>query len=96
MNFNSSNKTGASIALRWGIPTQPKCQKNITGYNITFGTFGGLLQGRFWENKNETNVSVTLSDLIPGKEYMIVIIVNYNDNGTTIKRPRFIKSGIGM
>jgi len=72
------------------------CQRHITGYNITFGTIGGLLQERFWENENRTTVNVTLSDLIPDREYMIVIIVSYSDNGTTIKRPRFIKSGIGM
>jgi len=82
--------------LKWNIPRQPVCQRHITGYNITFGTIGGLLQERFWENKNETNVSVTLSDLIPDREYMIVIVVNYNDNGRTIKCPRYIKSGIGM
>lgn len=95
-NFKASNKIATSIMLTWNIPNRPQCQKNITGYNITFGTIGEVLRNTFWENENKINITGILSDLIPDRQYMIVIIVNYNNNEKTIKRPRIRKSGIGM
>lgn len=91
-DFTESNETEASIELTWVIP--PECRRIINGYNLTFGTIGGSLESEFIEvKKNLTLMNHTLENLMPGREYLIIITVNYNNNSVTIKRPKCIMSG---
>lgn len=95
-----SNETGASIKLTWSIPGwNTKCENKIKGYNITYGTIGGLLKSTFVkvEDKNQTKIEHPLNNLIPETQYLIVITVNYaNDSIATFKRPIYQTSGRGM
>lgn len=69
----------------------------INGYNLTFGTIGGSLESKFIKvNRSLTMMDYTLENLMPGREYLIMITVNYSNNSVTMKRPICAMSGRGM
>ena len=97
--FKATNETEA-IKLTWNVPIENEnedCKDMITGYNITYGTIGRPLESTFikW-NKNQTKqITVVLENLIPERQYMIVIIVSLTENRITVRRPWFITAGRG-
>ena len=74
IQLKASNETGAAIKLMWNVSEE--CQSTIS-YNITYGTIGGLLESTALLNKSQQQIEITtvLENLIPEKEYMIVITV---------------------
>ena len=70
----------------------------ITGYNITYGTIGTTLESTFvkWDKNQAREIAVVLENLIPERQYMIVIIVSLTENRITLRRPRFITAGRGI
>ena len=91
-NFEVSNETGAAIKLTWKI--SDGCQPS---YNITFGTVGGSLNSTFFKLENKgKQITKVLENLIPEKEYMILVAINCTKNETFTRRPIYQMSGRGV
>ena len=92
-SFKKSNETGAAIKLTWKI--LDGCQLS---YNITFGTIGGALNSTFFkcENGSQKQITKVLENLIPEKEYMIIITIIYAKDKSLIRRPIYQMSGKGV
>ena len=96
--FKSTNETEI-IMLTWNVPIEnERCKNMIKGYNITYGTIGSPLESTFvkWDKNQTKEITVVLENLIPEREYMIVIIVNLTKNRTKFKRPMYLTTGRGM
>ena len=92
IQLEASNETGAAIKLTWNVSEE--CQSTIS-YNITYGTIGGLLESTALLNKSQQQITTVLENLIPEREYMIVITVN-SPNRILRRRAIFQISGKGV
>ena len=95
--FKTTNETEVLIKLSWNVPIErQECKNIIAGYKITYGTTGQSLESTFIKWENQTRMNVSLENLIPGAQYLVVITVKYTDNRVTLKRPMYITAGRGM
>lgn len=89
--------TEVPIKLSWKVLIEgQECRNIIVGYKITYWTTGQSLKSKFIKWENQTEMSASLEDLIPGAKYLIVIFVKYTNDSIPLRRTLYVPAGKGL
>ena len=90
--FRVQSHIPASIVITLRLPTACVMDAMPRQYRILYGMNNGVLNTitHTYSSQNET---ITLSDLIPNRKYVVLIIAVYSDGEERFSCTKFIRSG---